>query len=268
VRFWRLVVACLLLANTDGEAEGPAQEVERLAKEARVAYRSAEYDRAMALLEQAYRIRQVAALLYNAAKVYEKKGLLDKAREHYHRYLEASDSDPQLRMKVAARLATLERGQGVGSPLGAIHPSADGAGHSASPRSVQEEALLTANKLAKGEVRPPLRTIRNVQQNHFQRHERDRFIASALVGTGLAVAGVGVGLSVSAYLERQFVSRSDETKQREFGSYVAYGLAAASIGCGGYFFARRVRSDAPRRQIVLVPSASWKAVGLQAAGLF
>src|SRR5438046_1293943 len=91
-----------------GGAEPAAAQVERLAREASIAFRGADYQRAVELLERAYQIRQVANILYNIARSYDKLGQTDKAVEYYRRYADSSDADPKLKMKAEARLVAYE----------------------------------------------------------------------------------------------------------------------------------------------------------------
>src|SRR5262245_2799000 len=101
------VVVCMT-APVARAAELPAAQVERLAKEAAIAFKGADYQRAVELLERAYQIRQVANILYNIARSYDKLGEVEKAIEHYRRYADSSDADPKLKAKAEARLQSYE----------------------------------------------------------------------------------------------------------------------------------------------------------------
>src|SRR6476660_2677301 len=89
-------------------AESAEAQVERLATEAVNAYRGADYNRAVELLNRAYEIRQVPALLYNLAKAYDKLGDVDHAWDAYRRYSDSADADPRMKAKADSRLVVLD----------------------------------------------------------------------------------------------------------------------------------------------------------------
>ena len=108
VAFVVVVVGALAL-SASARAETPEAQVERLAAEAVNAYKGADYKRAVELLQQAYEIRQVPALLYNLAKAYDKLGDIEHAYDSYRLLRRFGGADPKLKAKAEARLACSRR---------------------------------------------------------------------------------------------------------------------------------------------------------------
>src|SRR5262249_13178171 len=104
-----ILLLALGLAPTPARAESVSQQVERLAGEATTAYHAGEYKKAIELLDRAYQLQPVAALLYNTAKAYERPGEDQKAAEYYTRYAASADVDPKLKPKAEAGAAALSR---------------------------------------------------------------------------------------------------------------------------------------------------------------
>src|SRR4051794_31468707 len=102
------LVGGLLLASAPARAETQEAQVERLANDALLAYKGADYKRAVELLQRAYEIRQVPALLYNLAKAYDKLGALDHAYDAYRQSVASAASAPKLKVRAGARLVALE----------------------------------------------------------------------------------------------------------------------------------------------------------------
>lgn len=65
---------------------------ERLVMDATTAFGSGEFEKAIELAEQAYSIRKDPQLLHNIARAHEALGNLDRAIEHYRRYLDAPEA--------------------------------------------------------------------------------------------------------------------------------------------------------------------------------
>src|SRR5262249_34065618 len=80
-RLWWGWLLCLALACGAARAQSRGNPVEKLASDAAIAYRGGDYQRAAQLLERAYKMQPVSALLYNLAKAYEKLGDEDKAAQ-------------------------------------------------------------------------------------------------------------------------------------------------------------------------------------------
>lgn len=108
-------LAVALLARPDAalaaEAGDPAAmaEVEARAAEARRHYQAGEFDRAVALYLDAWRLAPAAALLYNIAHIYDRKlNEIDLAIDFYRRYIAAPDADPQAVARATTRITELK----------------------------------------------------------------------------------------------------------------------------------------------------------------
>ncbi len=260
-RLTRLVLVALLLgllcpkaAHARGDG---ATEVERLNAEARVAYGAADYARAVELFEKAYQIRQVANLLYNAAKAYEKLGDLEKAAAMYHRYLDSTDSDPPLRAKAEARLKVIETKHNTEEHVEKHEPTSEEiAAVEAQAREKKQQAEIAA--------------VHKVRR-------RDRFIALGLGVGAVAMAAAAIGLSVSALsLHDQFARTNVESDKRSFkassqaralAADVLYGVGAATAGVAAYFVFRGFHREKPK-QVTFAPLASPTLAGLSIEGQF
>jgi tetratricopeptide (TPR) repeat protein len=290
---WLVMVGILSVSGVGARAERPAKRVERLARQAGLAYRSADYAHAVALLEEAYRVRQVAALLYNAAKAYEKLGLFDEASDRYQRYVKSSDADPRLRSKAERRLVAIEARQTtvenerpmppvVAATTLASIEHVEPVERTRPPPRVPEVAPQKFPAAAPPVVNTaPIMSGERFKETYKSRSlqkRRDRLIGSTLFGTGLAIAGIGAGLSVSAYLlHQQFATSFEEAKKRELknsaegqaiGGDVLYGLAAISVGVGIYYMWRGFLSESPPRRMTVVPIVGWSSAGLLFEGYF
>jgi tetratricopeptide (TPR) repeat protein len=224
-----------------------AKMVEKLASDAANAYRAADYQRAVELLERAYQIRQVAALLYNLAKAYDKLGEADKAVELYRRYIDSTDAEPKLRQKAEARVAAYDET------------------HKPKPPVIGNPPII-------GQVEPPKVPSETSEQRAVRLwkkgRQRDRIIGLTLMGLGVACALSGVGLSVSASIihgnyadtidvESQKRAERDSAKTQALAGDILYGLAAVSAGVGAYFIWRGYHPEKPPRvNAYIVPAVT------------
>jgi tetratricopeptide (TPR) repeat protein len=270
-------VACaalvaLLVAGSGGRAEAQpedpaARQVERLAAEAASAYKAADYTRAVELLEKAYQLRQVAALLYNLAKAYDKLGEQEKAIELYRRYSDSSDAEPKLRIKAEARVAAYEElhRQRLRDP---------------DPRP-RDPDPRPANPPPQVDMRPPPETPEQRTVRLWKaRRARDRIIGLTLMGIGVGAALAGIGLSVSAYLIHDSYSTTigleddkrasrDEARTQAIVGDVMYVVAAAGVAVGAYFVWRGFHPEKPpKTRAWLAPMASPTGGGLVLGGSF
>jgi tetratricopeptide (TPR) repeat protein len=90
-----------------------SEETEKLEAKARAlydegveAYQKDDYEHALRVFEQAYKLIALPRLLYNIAQVHHLKGDCDKARDFYQTYLH-EERDPAVRAKTEARLAAM-----------------------------------------------------------------------------------------------------------------------------------------------------------------
>lgn len=266
-RVWLAVaatLAALILVPARAHAESAEAQVERLANEATQAYKGADYNRAVELLQRAYEIRQVPALLYNLAKAYDKLGDVDHAYEAYHRYADSADADPRLKAKADARLVVLEE----------IRRKKAAAQRAAEPPPT---AKVEPPKPAPPPGPTPEEIRAKLKAQRERERRRDRFIALGLgVGT-VAFGGVAVGLSVNALtLQNQYgqsldASRKSSLKsQAQLSAGIADGFYAATAVCAGvaaYFLYRGFRAE-PSAPSLVAPSFTGSSASLVVQGSF
>ncbi len=251
-----------------------AKQVEKLAADAIAAYKAADYTRTVELLERAYAIRQVAALLYNLAKAYEKLGDQEKAVELYRRYSDSTDADPKLRVKAEARVAAFEEARRTRKDPhgdGELHPRLD-----ATPDPVPDP-----HPLPRASREPPESPDARALRNWKARRARDRVIGLSLGGIGVACAAAGLGLGVHAMgLHGDFAggvgpedprrALRDDSRNQALAADVLFGVAAVSVGVGSYFIWRGYHPEkAPGARVsTLAPFGSPQGGGLVVGGSF
>ncbi|MDB4968282.1 MAG: hypothetical protein JWN44_3971 [Myxococcales bacterium] len=242
-------------------AESTEVQVERLAADAVNAYRGADYNRAVELLQRAYEIRQVPALLYNMAKAYDKLGDVEHAADAYRRYADSADADPKLKSKAESRLVFLEEARRKKAATArSMEPRAE-------PRAVQPEAPKPAQLEAPTQPPPPTaEQIRDkLRQERMRERRRDKMIALGLGVGAVAFAGVAIGLSVHALsLESDWSQQygGDETARRalvkdaKLSAGIAdgfYAATAVAAGVGAYFLYRGFRPEPTAPSLALLP---------------
>ena len=253
--------------------DAAAKQVEKLATDAAAAYKAADFTRAVELLERAYQIRQVAALLYNLAKAYDRLGDQEKAIELYRRYADSSDAEPKLRGKAEARVAAYDE---------AHKPKLGIRDNDPRVRDNDPRPPVTGQVEPKG---PPPETAEARAIRLWRKgRSRDRIIGLTLMGVGVACALSGVGLSVSASLlhgsyndtigtEADKRAQRGAAKTQALAGDVLYGVAVVSAGLGAYFIWRGYHPEKPPRvnawlTPVVGPSVGGFTAGLVAGGSF
>lgn len=260
-----LVVGVVLTASPPRAwAEPPEAQVERLAADAVNAYRGADYNRAVELLQKAYEIRQVPALLYNMAKAYDKLGDVEHAEDAYRRYMTSLDADPKLKAKAEARVAVLDEQRRKNA-------AAERAVETPRPTPIATPARLPPTEPV--HVAPQsvvIETHRAPAPRDDRKHAR--VVALALGITTVALGGVAIGLSVSALsLHNQWTSEfgGDEDTRRPIKNDALlragladgfYALTAVSAAVTGYFLYRGFRAErAPSLAVSVSPAGSYIA---------
>jgi len=112
---WRVIVVAAILASLfvagTVQAQAARKEAMSLAQAAGEAAKAGRFDEAIAFLEQAYQRDPAPVLLYNFARVYEKKGDKEKAKVYYERYIASEKEDQegirQAQLNLAAIIATM-----------------------------------------------------------------------------------------------------------------------------------------------------------------
>jgi hypothetical protein len=259
-----LVSLGLVLASAAARADSPEAQVERLAAEAVNAYRGADYNHAVELLQKAYEIRQVPALLYNMAKAYDKLGDVEHASDAYRRYVASLDADPKLKAKAEARLTQLE--QVERRKREAAERAAEAQRQRTEPSRATVETPPGAPPPSQAEViRDKLRHERQTER------ARARRVALGMGVTTVALGGTAIGLSVSALsLQDQWASQygGDEDTRRALKNSAIlragladgfYALTAVSAAITTYFLYRGFRPE---------PTAPSLALGVTPAGAY
>lgn len=265
-----LVLSLVALACASGaSAQGQGSEEEARAhfQLGRAAYDRGEFAKAAGEFEEAYRISQRAALLYNLYLAYRDANEPAKAADALRRFL-AEEKDVDNRSQLEARLAALERG--LAQPAApAAAPAVTGAPPAGAPESppppVAQEAAAPAP--APAQARPGSQ-------------EKPKLIPILLMaGGGALIAGSVVTgimtLSAQSDLEHGCPNKSacdpkfESTQSR--GKTLAVvtdvlmvtGVAAAATGATLFFLWRgKPKSDAPSASLACVPGAC--AAGLRA----
>jgi tetratricopeptide (TPR) repeat protein len=280
LRAWSVVVLLGVLATAArAHAETAEAQVERLAAEAVNAYKGADYNRAIDLLQRAYEIRQVPALLYNMAKAYDKLGDVDHAYETYRRYADSADADPRLKAKSEARIAVLETARRKrAAEQRAMEPKPAPPQTAQQPQPPPQPAEVEPPK-------PPPPTAAEIaeklKQERQRARRRDRYVALGLGVATVAFAGVAIGFSVDALNKQSqwsqgygMVPEATRRDQKDSalrsaaiadGFYAATGVAAAVTA---YFIYRGFRPEPSAPSLALVPVASPAGGALVVTGRF
>ena len=252
---------------TTARAETPEAQVERLAAEAVNAYKGADYKRAVELLQQAYEIRQVPALLYNLAKAYDKLGDIEHAYDTYRLYADSAAADPRLKAKAEARVAALaEAKRKKAAEARAAEP----------PPPPPVEAKPVEPPKPAG---PSPEELRARAHDDFVRdRKRSRLILIVAGGATVAFAAVALGLSIDALLlEHQFqrTTLPDDKARLKSDATVRAGVAdgfwcAAAVGAAvsGYYAYRSFRHERAAPSVAMLPMVSPAGGGLAVAGTF
>jgi tetratricopeptide (TPR) repeat protein len=262
---------CALPARADKK-----NPVEKLAADAADAYRSGDYRRATELLERAYKLERVSALLYNLAKAYEKLGDTERAAELYARYVAAEDADPRLKSKAEARVAALREPVAAGNrkpppsetPRPRQQPS-DEPPQNPPPRNDAVVQRPVEPPVAKPDPDAPRREAE-------QSRRRNRGVGLGLVALGACTLGAAIGLSVNALmLNNQFKASTDEIDKKialtnavpqALAADILYGVTVAAVGISIYFIYKGFKPEP--KALSLLPSAGPRGGGLVLEGVF
>lgn len=104
-----LALALFLLGVTaPASAQTPEDQAKIHFQAGALHYERGAYEKAIEEFNEAYRLTQRAALLYNIAQAYEKLGKLPEARDHFKRYLESGQAEPGEVATLEDKIKTLE----------------------------------------------------------------------------------------------------------------------------------------------------------------
>jgi tetratricopeptide (TPR) repeat protein len=253
-------------------AESPEAKVERLANAAVSAYKGADYKRAVELLQQAYEIRQVPALLYNMAKAYDKLGDIDHAADAYRRYANSADADPKLKERAEARVTTLDEARRKKA-------AATRAVEAPPPPPTQTSEPTPPPPTPAPPPGPSAEEQRaRAHEDFLQQRHRARVVTVGLAaGTG-ALAIVAVALSADALVvEHQY---NQATLPAPKGQLRSDGVVRAGVADGfwcaaavagavtGYFVWRSFRHEPSSSSLTLAPLVAPTGAAIVAAGRF
>lgn len=90
-------------------------KIESLSEEAGEAYRDGEYEKAIALFEEAYAIQPIPNLLFNIARVYEKLENWAQAEKYYREFIKSPEAEASAREAALERVDSLKQLQQVAS---------------------------------------------------------------------------------------------------------------------------------------------------------
>jgi hypothetical protein len=271
---WILVTSTLATASlraAGAEAqETPATDVSRAesyAAEAFEAYRSKDYDQAVALYRKALEATPSPDILYNLARIYDTK-LKDRASaiEFYSRYADDPGADPARLRMVTERLTRLRELERIASQ------STDGSPTAPVPGSIRGEASATPAKLS-ASTRSRSGGISTAR------------VVGILVGAaGVAGVGVGVGFGLAARSDTQVahdqcdgnacftqrgVDAAKDAKRAATVSTIAF-ISGGALLVGGLALIV-FGPDATERDVAsvhVVPYAGHDRFGTQIAGRF
>jgi tetratricopeptide (TPR) repeat protein len=218
-------------------AQAPAADVEALYAEGVRHYNVGEYDAAIDAFKRAYLISNAASLLYNIAQAYRKQGPpgCEPALEFYRGYLRERPGAPDR----ASIEATIDELDPCPAAPRAAAPAVVPAIVAAPPAVVRDDpAGPSGGQLALG-------------------------VAGATLLVG---GGVTFGIAAARYGALQDEcpcprERWTAWRNAEYGSYVALGLGAASLGTAVIWWLAQRGSERPGAMAVqLVPSVSGATV--------
>ena len=171
-----LMSAVLVLVSPPAHAADAAtREAHQRFEAGAKLYRQARYQDAIAEFQKAYAARANANILFNIAQSYEKLGDLERALEHYRRYLEDvhnADDHDTIQTVVAnleARIAKARRGHvSVQSAPAGASVSLDGKDRGLTPVALELDPGTYALRAAKPGFEPTERTLKVEAGNTLQ----------------------------------------------------------------------------------------------------
>jgi tetratricopeptide (TPR) repeat protein len=205
----RLALSLILttaLCGSGRAADRSVEDAKRFFYSAQTHFRLGEFEQALHDFQDAYRLRQDPALLFNIAQCYKHLGRLDDSLHSYRSYLRDAGNVPN-RETVEKSIAELEqkiaeRDRATASPA---KPAM-----SESPRTEPAEVQTPTSVRAPASVKPGVATV---VSSPPPRRRRDLLIAGGVVGAvGLGLVGGAIGTASLAANDRDALTALDRAR--------------------------------------------------------
>ncbi len=220
-------LALLTPVTASAQEESPAEssEFQRITQEANEAYTAGNYDRAVALFEQAFELKPVSNILYNIARIHEDAGNIDAAISYYDRFVVAPNVEQNARRDALDRLKTLREIKEM---------------REAEARA-ETEASTPPEEVAQPTTREP-RPLPDQEPEPAPEPDRMRTLGWVLVGVGgasLVGSGITGLLAQSSYNrfedagtldERRTAARAGRTQSVVADTLLITGLVTGVVG--------------------------------------
>lgn len=196
----------LVLAGPATADRSSVDDAKRFFYSAQTHYRLGEFEQALHDFQDAYRLQQDPALLFNIAQCYKQLGRLDDSVRSYRFYLRDAANVPN-RASVEKIIAELEqkiaeRDRGTASPKPATSESP--------PKPEPVPASPPTPVTAPASAQPAVATV---VSSPAPRSRRDLLIAGGVVGAvGLGLVGGGIGTAFLAAHDRDALTALDQTR--------------------------------------------------------
>jgi tetratricopeptide (TPR) repeat protein len=227
--FLRNGLAALTLVSTAAvAADSKVQQARSLVQVARAQFDQGEFKKAAELLETAYELAPSPEILFNLGRACERAGLLERAIEALHRYLDAAPKAED-RKAVESTIRDLEQRLDERKQIEALKRASErppDAPVAEAERPLVAEPLVEKPIVVEALPAPQVRRPR---------------VPWVLAGIGVASLGAGVGLAVAAQdayttAMNGKADGADVTLGRAkgfgLGANLAYGLGAALVAAG------------------------------------
>lgn len=233
-----LVSAALVLASAPVFADRAEPSAKVLVEAADQAKAAKQYDKAIGLYQQAYRLEPVPILIFRVGQTHGLAGRTDQAARFYERYLTL---DPDGSEAAAARELLTRLGRPIPKPAPAIEPGGGAAEPDGDPGA---GAAIGTGAGAPRDPGPP---------RDPERRRRSRTMS--LAGVGLITAGVVAGFAGTALVI-----------QEKRGVGIGVGAGGAALAITGVVLFYRGRSYVPAARVTAAPMIGDGFAGVALAG--
>ncbi|MBM4395552.1 MAG: tetratricopeptide repeat protein [Deltaproteobacteria bacterium] len=222
-------VALALALARPAPGDGRVRKAQALAQSAEVLADDGSLDEAIRLYERAYALDPEPVLLYNVARLHERKGDLDRAREGYERYL-AAEKDAGGRAAGEARLATVRERIAAAAPTQPEPTQPEPTPPQAAAPGPPQAPVVETGRAAQVTASPPVPGRTAARGSAVARAPRKPVRGArwawgwALVGTGAAAVAAGGVLTGLAAADRSGI---DDAHRYRDGTVGGIGRAEA-----------------------------------------